>query len=34
MAGQEEAEKGALTNNGQELSHVPCQVPVHDLPVE
>lgn len=28
MAGQEEAEKGALTNNGQkELSHVPVRFP-------
>ena len=34
MADEEEAKKGALTNTGQELSHVPCQVPVHDLPVE
>lgn len=25
---------GALTNNGQELPDISCQIPIHDLPVE
>lgn len=33
-ADKEGAKKGTLTNEGQELPDVSCQVPIHDLPVE